>query len=477
MNDKQVPVSNKKKYRVVIVGAGIAGTELAEEIDAKLKAAIEIVGFVDDDPAKTDILGYQILGRTDDLSEIIRSRNIDQVYIAIPSGKGSTVSRIIDQCNREKVVFRIVPRILEIVQGKVRLGQVREIGVEDLLGREIIQSEQAVLKQEFQGKRILVTGAAGSIGSELCRQLMQFKPKILIGYDWWENGIFELEMDLKEGVNNVFCGVIGNIQDNEKFASVVRDFQPDIVFHAAAFKHVPLMQRYPEEAIRNNVLGTYNVVRVCSELGVGKLVYISTDKAADPKNIMGATKWVGERIVQNFTRKGKIRSSIVRFGNVLDSHGSVVPIFRKQIASGGPVTVTDKEMTRFFMTIPEAVQLVLQASLLGAEGDVFILDMGEQVKIDDLAHNMIKLAGYVPDEDIKIVYTGIRLGEKLNEKLVNGDEVLEKTENKKIFKVSKKEDSMDIDGLLYRFEKLEKEEDGAGMIVALKEAVPTLIDR
>lgn len=442
--------------RVLIVGAGVAGRELLGELKKHLSSVYTAVGFVDDDPQKQgkNIGGIRVLGVIDQLDKLIQKHNIQEVFIAIPSAHGETIRRIINKCKKEKVIFKIVPRILEIVLGKVKLQQIREVQVEDLLGRQIVRTKQSVFIKAFRGKTILVTGAAGSIGSELCRQLIQFKPKKLIAFDNWETGLFNLDWYLKQlASNDLYEIVIGNIQDSTKISQTVHCYKPNIIFHAAAYKHVPLMQFNPVEAVKNNVFGTTNVAKSALENGVEKFVNISTDKAADPTSVMGTTKLIAEKIVNDLNRQGKTKFISVRFGNVLDSHGSVVPLFRKQIQQGGPVTVTDKNMTRFLMTIPEAVQLVLQASILGSGRETFILDMGEPVRIDDLARLMIKLAGFIPDEEIKIEYIGIRPGEKLSEILISKMENLDLTNIKKIFKVRYNDNNDDkLDSVLEQFE-------------------------
>lgn len=437
----------RDRQKILIVGAGVAGREFLYELQTHFQKRYIVVGFIDDDQTKADqsIHKVPILGPIKDLAKYIKRYTIGGIFIAIPSAEGETVRRIFEASRGAKVSFKIIPRTLEVVQGNVKVHQLREVQISDLFGQAIVQSEQLAFKQEFRNKRILVTGAAGSIGSELCRQLIQFSPKILVAFDWWENGLFELGLELKElkrGQN--FECVIGNIQDRSRVRDVVRKTRPQVIFHAAAFKHVPLMQYHPIEAIRNNILGTENVAKIAYEEGVGKFVYISTDKAADPTSVMGATKLVGEHVIAALNNLGGTNYYAVRFGNVLDSHGSVVPIFRKQIANGGPVTVTDSRMTRFFMTIPEAVQLVLHASILGKEGGIFILYMGEQIKIDNVARFMIQLAGFIPDEDIKIKYIGTRPGEKIVEQLMTAEEYLEKTENSRIFKVSRHSGNMDL---------------------------------
>lgn len=466
------------KQRILIVGAGVAGQELLSQLNRKFKSIYSIVGFVDDDPKKanTEIKSIKVLGSLSDLSRLVRDKKIAEVFIAIPSAEGRTIRKVVEECQKVKVIFRIVPRLLEIVQGKVKLHQVREVQVEDLLGRPLVQSEQKVFQKIFKGKKVIVTGAAGSIGSELSRQIIQFNPQKLILIDWWENGLYELERELENlSSHEKFVTILADIKNTEKLTKLFRQTKPDIVFHAAAFKHVPSMQRFPEEAVMNNILGTYTIAEAAVKTGVGKFIYISSDKAVDPTSIMGASKLIGEFIIGDLNKKKKTKFISVRFGNVLASHGSIVPLFKKQIFSGGPVTITDPNMTRFFMTIPEAVQLVLHASIMGQGGEIFVLEMGEQIKIVDLATLMIRLAGFVPNEDIKIKYIGIRPGEKMYEELISGTESIEKTTNTKIYKIKtspKKQPS--LPRLLNELKKAAKEGNRERVFSLLKTIAPNL---
>lgn len=436
------------KKNILIIGAGVAGKELSNEINKHLNSHYNIVGFLDDNKnlINKKINGIDVIGKINTLSQSIKKFNVVEVFISIPSAQGSLIRSVVKGCEQEKIVFKIVPRILEIVEGKVKLSKVREIEIEDLLGRSIIKSEQLLYKKEFKNKTILVTGAAGSIGSEICRQILSFNPKNLIALDFWESGLYELGLELSEisHKKNFQC-IIANIQNIKRVNKIFLETVPDIVFHAAAYKHVPLMQEFPEEAVKNNVIGTINIVKASVASGVKKFINISTDKAVEPSNVMGATKLISEKIVTYYNSKEETKFCSVRFGNVLGSQGSVVPTFKKQIAKGGPVTVTDKKMTRYFMTIPEAVQLVLSASMfIKNGGEVFMLDMGEPIKIDELAKLMIRLSGLTVGVDINIKYTGIRPGEKLEEKLTNNNETKQKTNNKRIFIVKKKDDKLNI---------------------------------
>lgn len=465
------------KERVLIVGAGEAGQELAAEIKKHL-TRYEIVGFLDDNRnlLGKNVVGLKVLGGTQLLSLFIKKFRISQVFIAIPSAKGNLIRRVVGSCEKEKVVFKIVPRLLEIVEGKVRLSQVKEIEIEDLLGRAIVKVEQQVFNKEFENKIVMITGAAGSIGSEICRQILEFRPKKLIALDCWESGLYNLELSLTDLIRkDNFVSIVANIQDFQNIKRIVIKERPAIIFHAAAYKHVPLMQQFPLEAVKNNVFGTENLVKVASLAGVQKVVNISSDKAVNPTNVMGATKLLSELIVESYNNDSRTKFSSVRFGNVLDSQGSVVPTFKKQIAQGGPVTVTDKRMTRFFMTIPEAVQLVLNASLLVKDGgETYMLDMGEPVKIDELARLMIRLAGFIPEVDIKIKYTGVRSGEKLTEKLIADDEKTEKTLQNRVFVVKSEERELNLKLILTKLKKFVVRNDQKRCLDVLREVAPNL---
>lgn len=469
-----------RKRNIIIVGAGEAGIELLELLNKHLKKNYSVAGFVDDDQRKKakKIKGKLVLGDTSSLSKIIRAYQIEEVFIAIPSAEGSVIRRIIDECNKEKTVFKIVPRLIEIILGKVKLQHVREIELADLLGRPIIKSELAENFLLVKGKRVLVTGAAGSIGSELFKQLLQLNPKLLIGVDIWESGLFELEEGLKYLKNKTsFELIIGNVQDNDGIKKIFQKYKPEIIFHAAAYKHVPLLQKNIIEGIKNNILGTENLAKISFEEKVVKFINISTDKAVDPVNVLGATKLAGERIVEYYNSFNKTKFISVRFGNVLDSQGSVLPVFRRQINQGGPVTITDPKMTRYFMTIPEAVQLVLQAAYLGKGGEVFVLDMGKPVKIQEVAKLMIRLSGYIPDVDIAITYTGKRPGEKLHEVLVSKREKLIETKNEKIYKIKKiTQNDVKILKLLESFKKVVKDQNDKKSIDLLKSIAPKMRD-
>lgn len=428
--------------KILIIGAGVAGSDVIRELNNSPEMNMKAVGFIDDDHNKIGkiIEKVKVLGSSVNLKQIVKKYYIDEIIIAIPSAQGKDINRFVNIATDLKITYKIVPRVKEIIDGRAYLSNIRKVDIHDLLGRPVIKSDVAGLKNFFMQKIILVTGAAGSIGSELGAQIAAYKPKKLILFDVWENGIFELKQKLEEVgyIRNVLY-VIGNIQDNRRLKQVFDLYKPNYVFHAAAYKHVPLMEDNPIEALKNNIIGTFNVADVSLTSQVEKFVLVSTDKAAYPKNIMGMTKLFAEMIVGSmngitkFTANGGTKFMTVRFGNVLNSNGSVIPIFRKQIEKGGPVTVTDKKMTRYFMTIPEASGLILKSALLGHGGELFVLDMGKPVSILDLAQKMIRLSGFIPEVDIKIVFTGIRKGEKLREKLFTNSERLITTTDGKIF--------------------------------------------
>jgi len=421
---------------VLIYGAGAAGLNLVREIRTNPALKYRIVGFLDDDVLKrnSSLSGVPVLGTGRDVARIVdnyrnHATSIEEIVIAMPSASGRKVSEALANCRATGVPCKTIPSLGELLAGKVKVSQIREISVEDLLGRDPVQLEHERIRESITGLCVMVTGAAGSIGSELCRQLIQFQPKCLVALDQAESDLFRLEMEIAESSGSVrICPVIADIQNYERIEEAIREYGVNSIYHAAAYKHVPMMENHLMEAVNNNVIGLHNVVQAASRNGVGSFVMISSDKAVNPTNIMGLTKRVAELVVSSKS-KSKLASATrfvsVRFGNVLGSNGSVVPIFRAQIASGGPVTITHPEMRRYFMTIPEAVQLVLQASTMGKGSEVFVLDMGEPVRILDLARNMIRLSGHEPDVDIPIRFVGLRPGEKLFEELsCAGDQVL-----------------------------------------------------
>jgi FlaA1/EpsC-like NDP-sugar epimerase len=422
--------------KILIVGAGVAGVDILKEVKNSPELELKVVGFIDDDKNKLgkNIEGKKILGDRYAIPKIVKKEGVDNVVIAIPSAEGEQIADVVRICSEARVGFKIVPRVKEIIEGKAHVGTLRSVRVEDLLGRPVVKSNIQELKNFFKGKKVLVTGSAGSIGSELARQIIAYKPKQLILLDWWENGLYDLQQEFKRDFPRYkeVNFVIANIRDKKRLKMIMDLYNPNYIFHAAAYKHVPLMEDYPEEAVKNNVFGTLNVAREAQNHSVERFVMVSTDKAADPVSVMGATKLVAEAIVKQLNGN-KTKYMTVRFGNVLNSYGSVIPLFLRQIEAGGPITITDKRMTRFFMTIPEAAQLILEAGRIGNGGELFVLDMGRPVKIVDLADNLIRLSGLIPQEDIKIIFTGIRPGEKIEEKLFNHKEMLKSTKEEKIF--------------------------------------------
>lgn len=424
--------------RVMIIGGGNTGSILIKELQSSPVSNQIPVCIIDDNPTKVgrSLFGVPIVGGKKDLIEKAAEYNVDTIIYAIPSASGLVKKEYLNLAKETGCKLRTVPGISQLANGEVSISQVKEVELTDLLGRDPIVVDNEAVFNMITGKTILVTGGGGSIGSELCRQIAKHNPKQLIIFDIYENNAYEIQQELVRkyrysGLNLVT--LIGSVRNTHRITSVMKQYKPDIVFHAAAHKHVPLMEVSPNEAIKNNVMGTYKTAKAAAEAGVKKFVLISTDKAVNPTNIMGATKRICEMIIQMMDRQTPDTNYVaVRFGNVLGSNGSVIPLFKKQIAEGGPVTVTHKDITRFFMTIPEAVSLVLQASYYANGGEIFVLDMGEPVKIDDMARNLIKLSGLRPDVDIKVEYTGLRPGEKLYEEKLMAEEGMKRTENKLI---------------------------------------------
>lgn len=418
----------------LIVGAGSAGVRLREEIDSRRRLRIGVLGFVDDDESKIGlrVAGLPVLGRIRDLPRLIAHHEVGEVLIAMPAAPGSVIRQVVEHCSAAGIRHRVLPTLGELVEGRVMFTQMREVKVDDLLQRDPVALDLPRVQALVAGRTVLVTGAAGSIGSELCRQLAAHKPARLVLYDRHENGMFGLEIELRARFPHVeLVPVLGDILLRDQLASVFAAQQPQLVFHAAAYKHVPLAERNVVEAVRNNVLGTRNVAEAAVEYGADHFVLVSTDKAVRPTNVMGASKRLAEAVVQSLSGRG-CKLMAVRFGNVLGSSGSVVPIFREQIARGGPLTVTHPDVTRYFMTIPEAAQLILQAASGGSGGEIFLLEMGQPVRIVDLARHMITLSGFDPDEDIRIEFTGMRPGEKMHEELIADEEQVERTGHDRI---------------------------------------------
>lgn len=434
------PIEKERTERknLLIIGAGEAANEIIKTVKNTMKGYYNIVGLIDDNPNKMNyaISGIKILGNRDDIAEICKQYKVDVIFFSISNIDNKNKKEILNICQETGVKIRVLPSVADIIKNKSLLQNLRDVEIEDLLGREPITLANENIGELIKGKSILVTGGGGSIGSELCRQIAKFNPSRLIIFDIYENNLYNIEMELKQNHYDEkfeIVAIVGSVRDKKRLEQVFKKYNPYLVFHAAAHKHVPLMEVSPLEAIKNNVFGTYNVANYADKYSVKRFILISTDKAVNPTNIMGATKRMCEMIIQAFNQKSKTEFAAVRFGNVLGSNGSVLPLFKKQISAGGPVTVTHKEITRFFMTIPEAVSLVLQAMSYAKGGEIFVLDMGEPVKIYDLAVSLIKLSGLEPNVDITIEITGLRPGEKLYEELLMSEEGLQTTAHNKIF--------------------------------------------
>lgn len=422
----------KEAEHVMVIGAGSAGKMLIHEMTVSNHFSGKIRCVIDDNTNKHGryLDGVPIVGGRDDISEAVSEYGITEIYYAISTAKTDDRREILNICHDTGCRVMTIPGIYQLVNGEVSISSLRPVEIEDLLGRDQVIVDNAGIHEFLHDKVVMVTGGGGSIGSELCRQIAKEVPSILVIFDIYENNAYAIEQELKRHLPEVRTEVlIGSVRNTNRIHDVIETYRPDVIFHAAAHKHVPLMEASPNEAIKNNVFGTYKLAKAAVEHQVSRFVLISTDKAVNPTNIMGASKRLCEMIVQMFHRMGKTEFAAVRFGNVLGSNGSVIPLFKQQIAEGGPVTVTDPEMTRFFMTIPEAVSLVLQAAVYAKEGEIFVLDMGKPVKIDDMARNLIRLSGYEPDRDIRIVYTGLRPGEKMYEEILMHEEGLATTPN------------------------------------------------
>jgi FlaA1/EpsC-like NDP-sugar epimerase len=437
MSRTKMQTSSGKRTPVLIMGAGNAGSMMVRELRANPQLGMEVIGFVDDDATKLNmrIHGVPVFGSQADIPRLVTKYGIRQVIIAMPTAPGKAIRQVVSICEQAGIRAKIIPGIYELLDGKVSVNQLRDVQIEDLLRRKPVRTNIAAVGDLIQGRRVLITGAGGSIGSELCRQVLRFEPSELILLGHGENSIFMIENELRKQLpkETTLTPVIADIRFAERIKAIFREYRPEIVFHAAAHKHVPLMEFNPVEAITNNVLGTRNLLDAALEAHIDHFVMISTDKAVNPTSIMGASKRAAELLVHHAARTSGKSYVAVRFGNVLGSRGSVVLTFKQQILSGGPVTVTHPDMCRFFMTIPEAVQLTLQAATIGRGGEVFTLDMGEPVKIVDLAHDMITLSGLEVGQDVDIVFTGMRPGEKLYEELFVPGESYERTVHEKNF--------------------------------------------
>lgn len=441
INDKILNsyANSENLYNTLIIGAGAAGNIALKELSRhQNELSYKVVGFLDDDSEKQNcsIHGVKVLGSTKSLEENCKRFNINQVIIAMPSASRQTIRSIINTCNKLHVKTKIIPAVHDLIAGNVSISSIREVNIEDLLQRDPVNLDVESIAGYIQDKTVIVTGAGGSIGSELCRQILKFNPDKLVLIDQSENNIFNIYRELSNNFPlEKLQTLIADIQDRRKIFQVFEQLQPEVIFHAAAHKHVPLMEKNPEEAVKNNIFGTQNTVEAAHQNGAEHFVLVSTDKAVNPSSVMGATKRAAEIIIQTFARHSNTKFCAVRFGNVLGSSGSVVPLFKEQIKNGGPVTITHPDMTRYFMTIPEACQLVIEAGGMGKRGEVFLLDMGEPVKIVDLANDLIKLSGYEPYKDIPITYTGIREGEKIYEELLTRKEEVLATQHNRIYTV------------------------------------------
>lgn len=436
INPKEV-IRHQHQKRVLIYGAGQAGVMVLKELNARSNHEYAVIGFMDDDLSKRGqkMHGLHVFGSRDDLLKTLVKENVDMLVLAMPSASERSRKEILNMVKDTAVKISILPKVHDIIDGSISYSSIRPVEIEDLLGRDQVELDNQQISEYLTGKVVLVTGGGGSIGSELCRQIVRFNPKKLIIADIYENNAYEIQQELRRTYpkQELFVA-IASVRDSVRIQKLFEVHSPEVVFHAAAHKHVPLMEDSPEEAIKNNVFGTYNVANAAQNTGVKKFVLISTDKAVNPTNVMGASKRLCEMVVQAFAgSQSKTEFVAVRFGNVLGSNGSVIPLFKKQIREGGPITVTHPDIIRYFMTIPEAAQLVIQAGGLARGGEIFVLDMGEPVKIDTLARDLIKLSGLEPEVDIKIEYTGLRPGEKLYEELLMSEEGLTSTANSKIF--------------------------------------------
>ena len=457
---------NMEKDRVMVIGAGAAGQTIIRELISSPRTNVQVCCIIDDNPDKKGrrLEGIPIVGNRYDMVAMIKKYNINRIIYAIPATTGKNRKDILNLCKNTGCRMQTVPGVYQLINGEVSVSTLRDVEITDLLGRAQVKVNNEEIFAAIKGKTVLVTGGGGSIGSELCRQIAAAEPRQLVIFDIYENNAYEIQQELKRkyGDSLKLEVLIGSVRNTSRINWIMNTYKPDAVFHAAAHKHVPLMEDSPNEAIKNNVIGTYKTAQAAAEAGVKKFVLISTDKAVNPTNIMGASKRLCEMVVQMMNRRCPGTDFVaVRFGNVLGSNGSVIPLFKKQIAAGGPVTVTDKNIIRYFMTIPEAVSLVLQAAYYAKGGEIFVLDMGEPVRIDDMARNLIRLSGYEPDVDIPIVYTGLRPGEKLFEELLMDEEGMQATENELIFIGKPIEmDDAEFEEQLKELDKKSKMEDG-----------------
>lgn len=480
MKNIKLATKNTDISRVLIIGAGCAGEMVVKELEKNPQLNKKAVAIIDDDITRIgdQVSGVDIVGTRNSILKIVKLYKIDEIIFSIANISKKSKKEIIDICKNTNCKIKTIPGIYEIIDGKVDIKQVRDVDIEDLLGREPIEVDFNLMGSYIQDSTILVTGAGGSIGSELCRQIANIRPKKLIMLDNYENNLYSIQQELirKYGDSIKMIAVVASIREQKRMEKIFDKYRPEVVFHAAAHKHVPLMENSPGEAIKNNIFGTLNVAMLSSKYNVKRFLLISTDKAVNPTNVMGATKRAAEMIIQSLNEESKTEFVAVRFGNVLGSNGSVIPLFKKQIEEGGPVTVTHPNIIRYFMTIEEAVGLVIQAGGMAKGGEIFVLDMGEPVKILDLAKNLIRLSGFEPDVDIKIVFTGLRPGEKLYEELLMSEEGLLDTKHKKIFIGRPIDfDKNDLQKYLIELRNIVLEEEDELMEQAMKNLVPTFI--
>lgn len=478
IKNQRTRLFSKDHKHILIIGSGSTASLIASEIKNHPQLYGHVIGFIDDDEHKQGkvIAGLKVLGNRYDIYSVVKRFHVDEIIIAIPSQSINDRKEIFNECQKTDAKLKIIPGIVDIIDGRVSMNHIRDVEIEDLLGRPPVQLNIHKIASYIEDKVVMITGGGGSIGSELCRQIARFNPSKIIVVDIYENNAYAIENELSRTYKNAFEleVIIASVRDRKTIYDIVKEHSPYIIFHAAAHKHVPLMERSPKEAIKNNVFGTLNVAEVAHELGVEHFVLISTDKAVNPTNVMGASKRLCEMVVQGLSKHSTTKFAAVRFGNVLGSNGSVIPLFKQQIKEGGPVTVTHREITRFFMTIPEAAQLVVQAGAIANGGEVFVLDMGESVKIYELAEELIRLSGLKPHEDIAIQITGLRPGEKLYEELLMDEEGLTKTDCNKIFIGQQSEiDYLSLKKALKEFEKIILTGDDEDVLSYLKYLVPT----
>ena len=463
---------------LLIIGAGDCGEKIFREIRDNARLGYNVVGFLDDHPSKVGmkIHGVPVIGAIRDIEAAAKSVGADEALIAIPSANSQQMRRIVAYCKESGIKFKTIPGMGELINGKVTVNAIREVAYRDLLGREAVKLDEARIGAYLHGRSVVVTGAGGSIGSELCRQICRFQPETIMLYERAESPLYELELELKQNFGGIrILPLLGDIRDRRQLEKAFEASKPQAVFHAAAYKHVPMLELQPWKAIKNNILGTRNLIDMAQTFETERFVFVSTDKAVRPVNVMGSSKRVAEMLVQshNGSSVSGTRFMIVRFGNVVGSVGSVVPLFKKQIEKGGPVTVTHPEVTRYFMTIPESCQLILQAGAMGEGGEIFILDMGTPIKIDDMAHDLIRLSGFEPDVDIKIEYIGLRPGEKLHEELITEAEGIVSTNHEKIMVLRGAECNLAVvNGKIDELARLAYEQEAEMIKATLREIVP-----